>query len=313
MVREDKSTWKSNYFLKLTEYLDEFPKCFIVGVDNVGSKQMQTIRASLRGHATVLMGKNTMIRKAIRGHLENNPDLEKLLAHMKGNVGFVFTKDDLLEIRDNILDNKVAAPAKAGALAPIDVFIDSQNTGLGPEKTSFFQALSIATKIARGTIEILNKVHLIKKDEKVGASEATLLQMLKIYPFSYGLQIRQVYDSGAVFHPSILDLTDQDICDKFSAGVANIAAVCLQIGYPTAASVPHSIVNGFKNLLAIAVATEIEFQQAEQAKAFLADPSAFLAAAAAAAPQSEAKQEEAPKQEEESDESDDDMGFGLFD
>ena len=36
-----------------------------------------------------------------------------------------------------------------------------------------------------------NDVHLIKKDEKVGASEATLLTMLKILPFSYGLVIEQ--------------------------------------------------------------------------------------------------------------------------
>lgn len=50
---------------------------------------------------------------------------------------------------------KVAAPAKAGALAPIDVYLEAQNTGMGPEKTSFFQALSIPTKISRGTIEIL--------------------------------------------------------------------------------------------------------------------------------------------------------------
>jgi large subunit ribosomal protein LP0 len=49
----------------------------------------------------------------------------------------------------------VAAPAKAGALAPVDVKIPAQNTGLGPEKTSFFQALQIPTKIAKGTIEIL--------------------------------------------------------------------------------------------------------------------------------------------------------------
>jgi len=313
MVREDKTTWKSNYFIRLIEYLNEYPKCFIVGVDNVGSKQMQTIRSSLRGHATVLMGKNTMIRKAIRGHLEKDPGLEKLLPHMKGNVGFVFTKGDLLEVREKILANKVAAPAKAGALAPIDVFIEGQNTGLGPEKTSFFQALSIATKIARGTIEILNKVHLIKKDEKVGASEATLLQMLKIFPFSYGLQIRQVYESGSVFHPSILDITDEDIQAKFLDGVANVAALCLQIGYPTPASVPHSIVNGFKNLLAIAVATEIDFPQAEQAKAFLADPSAFIAAAAAAAPAQETEKQEETKKEESEEESDDDMGFGLFD
>lgn len=59
------------------------------------------------------------------------------------------------------LSVQVAAPAKAGALAPVDVFIDAQNTGLGPEKTSFFQALSIPTKIARGTIEILVSCKLI--------------------------------------------------------------------------------------------------------------------------------------------------------
>lgn len=35
------------------------------------------------------------------------------------------------------------------------MFVPSGNTGLGPEKTSFFQALSITTKISRGTIEIL--------------------------------------------------------------------------------------------------------------------------------------------------------------
>merc|ERR1711862_902378 len=79
MVREDKSTWKANYFEKIVQLLDEYPKCFLVEADNVGSKQMQQIRISLRGHAVVLMGKNTMMRKAIRGHLTNNPKLESLM------------------------------------------------------------------------------------------------------------------------------------------------------------------------------------------------------------------------------------------
>ena len=48
-----------------------------MGVDNVGSKQMQQIRASLRDNADVLMGKNTMMRKALRGHLDKNPAIEK--------------------------------------------------------------------------------------------------------------------------------------------------------------------------------------------------------------------------------------------
>ena len=313
MVREDKATWKSNYFLKIIRLLDEYPKCFIVGADNVGSNQMQRIRMSLRGSGEILMGKNTMMRKAIRGHMENNPALEKLLPHITGNVGFVFTKGDLKDVRDKILENKVEAPAKAGAIAPVDVYLDPQNTGLGPEKTSFFQALSIPTKISRGTIEILNKVYLIKKDDKVGASEATLLNMLKIFPFTYGLGIQYVYDSGSVFHPSILDITDEDILSRFMQGIQNVASVCLSIGYPTAASVPHSLANGFKNLLAIAAETDITFSQAEQMKAFLADPSAFQAAAVTTAAPAEEAKEEAKVEEEEEEESDDDMGFGLFD
>lgn len=317
MVKEDRATWKSNYFLKMVQLLDEFPKCFIVGADNVGSKQFQTIRMALRGEAVVLMGKNTMMRKAIRGHMENNPSLEKLLPHIRGNIGLVFTKGELTEVRDKILVQKVAAPAKAGVIAPLDVILPGQNTGLGPEKTSFFQALAIPTKITKGTIEILNDVNLIKEGDKVGASEATLLNMLKISPFTYGLMIQQVYDSGTVFSPEILDITDDDIRSRFMMGVVNIASVSLAIGYPTIASVPHSIVNGFKNLLAIAAATDINFKEAETMKEILADPSklaALTAAVSAAGPAAAAseKKEEAKKEESE-DESDDDMGFGLFD
>uniref|UniRef100_A0A8C4T6L9 60S acidic ribosomal protein P0 n=1 Tax=Erpetoichthys calabaricus TaxID=27687 RepID=A0A8C4T6L9_ERPCA len=271
MPREDRATWKSNYFMKIIQLLDDFPKCFIVGADNVGSKQMQTIRVSLRGKAVVLMGKNTMMRKAIRGHLENNPSLEKLLPHIRGNVGFVFTKEDLAEVRDLLLANKVPAAARAGAIAPCDVTVPAQNTGLGPEKTSFFQALGITTKISRGTIEILSDVQLIKTGDKVGASEATLLNMLNISPFSYGLIIRQVYDNGSVYSPEVLDITEDSLHQRFIEGVRNIASVCLQIGYPTVASIPHSIVNGYKMVLAVAVETDYSFPLADKVCHFLGD------------------------------------------
>merc|ERR1711983_34043 len=313
MVREDKSTWKANYFTKIIQLLDEYPKCFLVEADNVGSKQMQQIRISLRGHAVVLMGKNTMMRKAIRGHLTNNPKLESLMNHIKGNVGFVFTKEDLVSIRDMLLANKVKAPAKAGALAPDVVKVPPQNTGLGPEKTSFFQALNIPTKISKGTIEILNEVKLPSPGDRVGASEATLLNMLNISPFTYGLMIEQVYDSGTVFDPEILDITDDDLRKRFMEGVVNLACVSLAIGYPTLASIPHVVINGFKNLLAVAAVTDIEFKEAETVKEYLKDPSKFVSAAPVAAAAVEEKKEEAKKVESEEESEDDDMGFGLFD
>lgn len=111
---------------------------FIVNVDNVGSNQMHQIRQALRGKGQILMGKNTMVRRAIRDFvLAENQSFERFLPHVKGNVGFVFTSYDLKEIRDIILANKVAAPAKAGAFAPNDVFVPGGNTGMEPGKTSF--------------------------------------------------------------------------------------------------------------------------------------------------------------------------------
>merc|ERR1712136_523701 len=134
MPREDRKTWKANYFMKMIALLDEYPKCFLVQADNVSSKQMQQIRASMRGTAVILMGKNTMMRKAIRGHLNNNPDLERLLPHIKGNVGMVFTSNDLIEVRDKLLENKVAAPARAGAIAPVDVIVPPKTPGWVPKR-----------------------------------------------------------------------------------------------------------------------------------------------------------------------------------
>jgi len=315
MVKEDRKVWKSKYFEKIIHLMDEYPKCFIVGADNVGSSQMQKIRISLRGHAVVLMGKNTMMRKAIRGHMETNPNLEKLLAHIKDNIGFVFTKQDLSVVREKLLQNKVAAPAKAGATAPCDVVLPAQVTNLGPEKTSFFQALQIPTKITRGTIEIINDVNLIKKNEKVGASEAALLNMLNISPFSYGLLVKQVYDSGTCFDPEILDIKPEDLRAKFVEGVRNVAAISLQIGYPTVASVPHSIAKGFKNLLSIAAVTAIDFKEAKNLKEYLKDPSKFAAAAApvAAAKEEKKVEKKEEKMEEKKEEEEDMGGFSLFD
>jgi large subunit ribosomal protein LP0 len=309
---------KQEYFQRLVKLLEDYPKIFIVGADNVGSNHMQRIRMALRGKAVVLMGKNTMIRKAIRGHMQNNPSLEALLPIVKGNVGFVFIEKsaDLSAIQKLIEDNKVAAPAKAGAIAPCDVIVPAGNTGLEPTQTSFLQALNIPSKISRGQIEIIQDIPLIKEGNKVGASEANLLAKLSIKPFQYGLALKSVYDNGALYDPKFLKMKDEDILAKFQRGVTNVASISLAIGYPTLASLPHSIIRGYKNLLSIAVATSYSFKQAEKVKAYLANPSAF--AAAAPAPKAEAPKGKAappPKEEkkpvEEEKEEDEEIG-GLF-
>lgn len=294
---------KQEYFDKLENLLENYTKIFLVNVDNVGSLQMQQVRLSLRGKAEVLMGKNTLMRKVFSNFVKKNPGhpLENVIPLLKGNVGFVFTNKDLNQIRELVEGNKVPAPARVGAIAPVDVVIPAGPTGCDPGQTVFFQTLSIGTKISRGQIEIVADVLLVKKGDKVGNSEAALLQKLNVKPFAYGLIIESVYDNGSIFDPAVLDLTEDDLCAKFVAGLRNIAAVSLEIGFPTLASIPHSVANAFKTLVAIAVECEtFSFKKADPFKAYLADPSAFAVAASPAAggAAAEAKVEEVEEEEE---------------
>jgi len=278
----NKDARKQQYFAKLIELLDKYPKILVVGIDNVGSHHMQDIRKTLRGRAILLNGKNTMIRKAIKGHIAKNPSVEALLPNIKNNIGFVFTDSDLNEIRNLLNDSKVSAPARSGSIAPCDVIVPAGPTGLDPSQTSFMQALNIATKINKAQVEILNDVKILTTGTKVGPSEAALLQKLNINPFKYGLIPVAVYDSGFVYEPKILDLKDADILNKFVAGVRQLTAIGLACGIPTTGALPQYFSNAYRNLLAISLATEYTFEGAQKVKDLLENPEALAAATAAA-------------------------------
>jgi len=267
---------KKEYFERMKNLLSTYSKAFIVEMDNVGSGQLQNTRKGLRGCAEILMGKNTMMRKCIREYVEENPGspIGQLETLCRGNVGFVFTNSDLSEIRKVIETNVRPAPARVGAIAPIDVIVPKGPTGCDPGQTNFFQTLQIATKITKGQIEMTTDTHLITTGEKVTASQAALLQKLGIEPFTYGMELKSVYDNGSLFDAKVLDITDDVLAAKFVSAVNVLASLSLALGYPTQASVPHSVTNAFKSILSVTLGCEsFTFPRADAMKKYISDPS----------------------------------------
>jgi large subunit ribosomal protein LP0 len=301
---------KARYVVDLLDCLEKYKNVLIVQCDNVGSSQMQKVRLALRGKGQLLMGKNTIIRKFVREQVATNPKLEALLPFVFGNIGFVFTNGDLREVRTLIVSNKVPAAAKTGTIAPNDVHVPAGPTGLDPGQTSFFQALNIATKIEKGAIAIINPVHLIKKSDKVTASHVALLTKLNIQPFFFGFRVSDIYEDGSTYSSDILDMTAEILTEKFLSGVSKVAAISLAIGYPTQASLPHLISNGYKKLISIALEAEIDIPQVAALKAALANPGTAAPAKTTSAPAAAKKEE--PKKEK-TEEEDAGMGFSLFD
>merc|ERR1712032_642916 len=123
--------------------------------------------------------------------------------------------------------------------------------------------------------------------------QATLLQKLKIKPFSYGLILRSIFEDGHLYGAHVLDINMEVITKKLQLASTRIACFSL------------------------AIATDIEFERAKEIKDLLnMDPEALAALQAASAPAASsggAAAAEPAKVEEEEEESDEDMGFGLFD
>lgn len=321
MPNKEKLAKKAAYFEKLINLCVEYPSALIVHVDHVGSKQMQDIRVALRGKAQVLMGKNSMIRKALQIGHERHPEagMDKIRSIMVGNIGFIFaTNSTLDEIREIIANFKVMSAAKAGQVSLVDWKIPAGPTGMDPSQTNFFQALNIGTKIVKGQIELVSEYQILKVGEKVSASQQVLLGKLGIKPFEYGMVVQQVYQDASVFSAAVLDIKPEELIAKFCVGMANMAAFSRELGIPTEAGVPHALGNAFKNVAALVGKIDFEFKEVEEVRKFFADPDAYAAsnpaaaaapaagggggAAAAAAPAAAVEEEE-----------EEDMDFDLFD
>jgi len=272
---------KITYGVKLKGLLDEYDECLIVTVTNVGSKQIAEMRKDFRGRARFLFGKNTMIRKVIRDYVKEtgNAKLMSLMDAVQGNCGFVFTKESCAALRKEIMERKKQCAAKAGVIAPVDVFVPPGPTGMEPTQTSFFQAMNIPTRINRGQIDIEEQVHLIKEGEKVGLSEASLLIKLGIKPFYYGIKVEKIFVKGEVIDASVLDITTEQIAASFYQGLRRVAALCFTLNYPTIVNVPHSLLSAYKEALSLGLECgTYTWEGLETVKKILADPSAFAAA-----------------------------------
>jgi hypothetical protein len=114
------------------------------------------------------------------------------------------------------------------------------------------------------------------------------------------MAISSIYDQGNVFSVDVLDVSEDVLIGRFLSGVKAIATISLALNYPTLASVTHSLVNSYKNLLAVSVSTDYTFEAAQKVKDYLENPEAFASAAPAAAAEeaAPAAAAEAPKEEE---------------
>lgn len=243
---------KTLLYQRTKDLFTNYTRFAILNLNNITSNQLQLAKRQWHGKAEFLFGKNTTITKALR-----ELNMEDIVDKIKGNVAFVFTNENIKDIKKILEENSRDTNAKVGAIAQKDVFIDKQVTGMGPDKTSFFQAMGISTKITKGKVEIIQSSHVLRVGEKVTPSQANLLNIMEIMPFTYAVKMESIYDHG-FYEPWIADITDNDIDSIMKNTISELTALALGINEPTKTSAPFMARNVLKDAFCLSLSLNLE-------------------------------------------------------
>lgn len=313
----------------LTAFLEAFTRfdqAIIVDLMNISTEQIVKTRVTLRQqNGLILIGKNTISGLAIKilttpddpeadyypyqKKYGKKPELAALAPYVKGKIGFVFCERSYVEIKPVIEKEAIQMPAKAGTIAPSDVWLLAGPTFIDPGRIGEFQRLNIQVKTAKSALEIIKDAKLCSKGDIVTETVAAMCKLMNIIPFQYAMELRLVYLNGQIIPEEVIQIKPSDVDEAIAANLRAIAALSLEAGLPNALSVPHMITNAFKSVLAVGLAADLKLDILE--KLSTAGPATAQTAAPAGA---NAGAKAAPKQEEPAVEEEDvDMDMGdLF-
>lgn len=165
----------------------------IVSIKSLPSPQFQSIKKELREHAKIEVAKKNILKRAIE-ELKKESILP-LVKKIQDNCAFVISDLEGFELAGLLSKNKNPVFAKAGQVANEDIEVKAGPTSLTPGPAiSELGVLGIQIAVEEGKISIKQPKVVVKKEEKISTSVASLLQKLDIKPFTIGLEPIALYD-----------------------------------------------------------------------------------------------------------------------
>jgi large subunit ribosomal protein L10 len=319
--------WKQDAVDALATTINDSKMIGLVNVEGVGAKQLQGIRDSLRGSAVIKMARNTLMIRALEKC--DKKGIKDLIDYVSGPVAFFFSEQDPFALSKFLSENRTAAPAKGGQIAPKDIIVPEMNTGVAPGPfISELAALKIPSRVKGGVIHIIADTVAVKAGDVISNAMALMLTRLGIEPMELQLKLIAAYSDGEVLTNESFDIDLESLFSQVILGHQYAINLSVNAGIPTEATIPIIIAKA--NMEAKSLALEIGFfvpdlldiflgRAISEASALIAavsekDPealpseiinqvqSAAAAASTAAAPATDAAEQQEPEEPEEDEE-----------
>lgn len=214
LSRQEKKTTAE----KIAADLKKYPVIGIASLQNLPSRQLNSIRNKLRGKAVFEITRSSLLKRAID---TTRPDLKSIADKFQGSTALICTDMDPFKLYKLIKSAKSKAFAKPGAVTPIDIHVQAGETNLPPGPVlSELKAVKLDARIQGPKIVIGKDAQVAKKGDVISPQLAAVLTKLDIQPMEIGLNVICVNSNGTTYLGEVLDIDEAAFMQKLQTAAA---------------------------------------------------------------------------------------------
>ena len=193
--------WKKEEVNELKGLIESAEVVGIVNLLNIPARQLQEMRKTLAGKATIRLSKINLMKLALEDCDNEKANITGLSDFMEGQPALVCTDMNPFRLYKILEDSKTSAPAKAGATAPDDIVVPAGDTGFPPGPfLGDLQQIGVPAKIDKGKIVVSKDTVVVEAGEEVSKQVAAALTRMDIKPMEVGMDLKAVYEEIFKLH-----------------------------------------------------------------------------------------------------------------
>ena len=221
--------WKISEVKEIKDLMDGYKVIGAVGIRGITARQLQFMRADLRGDAKMKISRNNLIRIAF-----DDSGKEKLAASIEDQTALIFTNLNPFKLYKMLEGTKTPAPIKPGDVVPKDIVIEKGQTSFKPGPiVGELQQAGIPAGIESGKVIIKATKTVIKEGKIISKKLAEMLSRLDIYPMEIGLDLRSVYEDGMIYPRDILAVDEDKYISDITTAAQYAFNLAINVAYPT--------------------------------------------------------------------------------
>ena len=237
---------------RLAAELGKYSVIGMLDMYKLPARQLLEIRNKLRGKAIIKMAKKSAIKLALQKH--KSTGLDKMEQHIMRVPALLLSNENPFKLARLLSESKSMASAKAGDIAPSDIWIRAGPTDLPPGPAiGELQKAKLPAGVQDGKIAIMKDTRVARQGDAITGALANVLAKLKVQPIEIGLNLVAAWENGTIYQKDVLFIPQEQHIENLKMAHLQAFNLSINAGYITTATLPVLLAKAHREAMALAL------------------------------------------------------------